>query len=49
MPLVTRLPKVAKPAAGKAIDALIKAWMLVSGECKRGRAYSYQPYMGLLK
>ena len=39
-----------KPTAGKAIDVLIKAGILVEvGERKRDRLYCYEPYLRLLR
>lgn len=50
MPLVTRLLSTSKPTAGKAIDVLIKAGILVEvGERKRDRLYRYEPYLRLLQ
>jgi Fic family protein len=49
MPLVTRLLSTSKPTAGKAIEVLIKAGILVEiGERKRDRLYRYEPYLRLL-
>jgi len=49
MPLVTRLLSTTKPTAGKAIDVLIRAGILVEvGERKRDRLYRYGHYLRLL-
>ena len=49
MPLVTRLLSVTKPTAGKAIDLLIAAGILVEvGGRKRDRQYRYERYIRLL-
>ena len=49
MPLVTRLLSVTKPTAGKAIDVLIAAGILVEvGGRKRDRQYRYERYIRLL-
>ena len=49
MPLVTRLLSTTKPTAGKAIDVLINAGLLVEvGERKRDRLYPYSHYLRLL-
>jgi Fic family protein len=49
MPLVTRLLSVTKPTAGKAIEILIKAGILVeAGGRKRDRQYRYDSYLELL-
>lgn len=50
MPRVTRLLATSKPTAGKAIDVLIKAGILVEvGERKRDRLYRYAHYLRLLE
>ena len=50
MPLVTRLLSTSKPTAGKAIEVLIKAGILVEiGERKRDRLYRYEAYLQLLQ
>lgn len=49
MPLVTRLLSTSKPTAGKAIDALLRAGILVEvGNRKRDRLYRYDQYLRLL-
>jgi Fic family protein len=49
MPSVTRLLSISKPTAGKAIDVLIRAGILVEvGERKRDRLYRYKGYLRLL-
>ncbi|MBX9609846.1 MAG: Fic family protein [Gammaproteobacteria bacterium] len=49
MPLVTRLLSTSKPTAGKAIDALLRAGILVEvGSRKRDRLYRYDHYLRLL-
>ena len=49
MPLVTRLLSTSKPTAGKAIDALLRAGILVEiGSRKRDRLYRYEHYLRLL-
>ncbi len=50
MPLVTRLLSTTKPTAGKAIDVLVSAGILMEvGERKRDRLYRYQNYLRLLE
>ena len=50
MPLVTRLLSTSKPTAGKAIDVLISAGILVEvGVRKRDRLYRYHNYLQLLE
>ncbi len=50
MPQVTRLLEVTKPTAGKAINALQGAGILLElGVRKRDRLYSYAPYIEILK
>lgn len=50
MPRVTQLLSTSKPTAGKAIDVLIKAGILVEvGDRKRDRLYRYGPYLRLLE
>lgn len=49
MPLVTRLLSTSKPTAGKAIEALLGAGILVEvGNRKRDRLYRYDSYLQLL-
>jgi len=49
MPLVTELLTTSKPTAGKTIELLQHAGIIVEvGERKRDRLYSYQPYLDLL-
>ncbi len=49
MPSVTRLLSISKPTAGKAIEVLIKAGILVEvSERKRVRLYRYQGYLQVL-
>jgi hypothetical protein len=49
MPLVTRLLAIRKPTAGKAIDVLIKARILLEvGSRKRDRLYRYDRYLRAL-
>jgi Fic family protein len=50
MPLITRLLSTTKPTAGKAIQLLQSVQILKeTGERKRDRLYSYDPYIELLK
>ena len=49
MPLVTRLLSTTKPTAGKAIEILVAAGILVElGERKRDRLYRYENYLKIL-
>ena len=49
MPRVTRLPRVTKPTAGKAIDVLLAAGIISEiGERKRDRTYQYKNYVQML-
>jgi len=50
MPLITRLLSTTKPTAGKAIQILQGVQILKeTGQRKRDRLYSYDPYVELLK
>lgn len=50
MRLVTRILSTSKPTAGKSIDVLIKAGILVEiGDRKRDRLYRYANYFRLLE